>query len=106
MKTLPEFIEELRKESTPADGSQCGGIKTLKPIVDVGVNRVADLLQAWLDEADKEMFDKVRGLVEAATLVIEEFIEMSEGRIEFAPKSVQQLSKSTCEVERALKLFS
>ena len=106
MKTLPEFIEELREESAPADGSQVGGIKTLKPIVDVGINQVLDLLQAWLDEANEGGLDKVKELVEAATLVTKEFVEMSEGQIELTPKSIQQLSKSTHEAEAALRLFA
>ena len=106
MKTLPEFIEELREESAPADGSQVGGIQTLKPIVNVGVNQALDSLQAWLDEANEGGLDKVKELVEAVTLVTKEFVEMSEGRIELTPKSIQQLSKSTREVAAALRLFA
>lgn len=46
---------------------------------------------------------KVKELMKAARLAVGEFVEMSEGRIEFTPKSIQQLSKAAHEVEATLK---
>ena len=48
--------------------------------------------------------DQLQQVKDKANAVISEFVEMSEGRIEFTPKSIQELSAAIHEVEAALKI--
>ena len=47
--------------------------------------------------------DSLENIVKKAKIVVEEFVEMSEGRIKFTPKSIQELNAAIEEARNGKK---